>query len=243
MKRSVIGLTSRSTHGPTRLTGVSRAYLTALECAGAAPLILPLGLGEASWRALFERLEGVLIPGGGDIGLQRLGIEGPAPLRETHEERDLLEFALVRWAVDEGRPLLGICRGAQVMNVALGGTLYLDLRTQFPGALTHDLPQDTPRHLPAHGLVVEPGSRLEQALGARDLAVNSFHHQAPREIPPAARITARAPDGVVEGIEFSGHPFALGVQWHPEEMQSEPSMRALFEAFVAACARRITARL
>jgi putative glutamine amidotransferase len=243
MKRPVIGLTSRSTNGPTCLTGVSRAYLAALESAGAAPLILPLGLGEASWRALFERLDGVLIPGGGDIGLQRLGIEGPAPLKETSQERDLLEFTMVRWAVDEGRPLLGICRGAQVMTVALGGTLYLDLRSQFPGALTHDLPQGTPRHLPAHGLVVEPGSRLGQALGARELAVNSFHHQAPREIPPGARITARAPDGVVEGLELPGHPFALGVQWHPEEMQSEPAMRALFEAFVAACARQITARL
>ena len=145
MKRPVIGLTSRSTNGPTRLTGVSRAYLAALEGAGAAPLIVPLGLGQASWRALFDRLDGVLIPGGGDIGLQRLGVEGPLPsLNETSEERDLLEFALVRWAVDEGRPLLGICRGAQVMNVVLGGTLYLDLRTQFPGALTHDLPQELP---------------------------------------------------------------------------------------------------
>jgi putative glutamine amidotransferase len=239
MKRPVIGLTSRSTNGPTRLTGVSRAYLAALEGAGAAPLIVPLGLGQASWRALFERLDGVLIPGGGDIGLQRLGIEGPLPsLNETSEERDVLEFALVRWAVDEGRPILGICRGAQVMNVVLGGTLYLDLRTQFPGALTHDLPQETPRNLPAHGLLVEPGSRLEQALGTRQVAVNSFHHQAPREVAPAARITARAPDGVVEGLELPGHPFALGVQWHPEEMQNEPAMRALFEAFVASCRGR-----
>ena len=238
MKRPVIGLTSRSTNGPTRLTGVSRAYLAALESAGGAPLIVPLGLSQASWRALFDRLDGVLIPGGGDIGLQRLGIEGPAPLKETSEERDLLEFALVRWAVDEGRPILGICRGAQVMNVVLGGTLSLDLRTQVPGALTHDLPQETPRHLPAHGLQIEPGSRLERALGASEVAVNSFHHQAPREVPPGARIAARAPDGVVEGLELPGHPFAVGVQWHPEEMQDEPAMRALFEAFVASCRRQ-----
>jgi putative glutamine amidotransferase len=237
MKRPVIGVSSRSTNGPTRLTGTSRTYLAALESAGAAPLILPLGLGQASWRALFERLDGVLIPGGGDIGLQRLGIEGPAPIKETSEERDQLEFALVRWAADEDLPLLGICRGAQVMTVALGGTLYLDLGSQFPGALTHDQPEGTPRHLPTHAVRLEPGSRLEQVLGGREAAVNSFHHQAPREIPPVSRIAARAPDGVIEGLELPGHRFALGVQWHPEEMQSEPAMRALFEAFTAACAR------
>ncbi len=243
MKRPVIGLTSRSTNGPTRLTGVSRTYLAALESAGAAPLILPLGLGQDSWRALFDRLDGVLIPGGGDIGLQRLGIEGPAPIKETSEERDRLEFALVRWAVAEARPLLGICRGVQVMTVALGGTLYLDLGSQFPGALLHDQPEGTPRQRPAHAVSLEPGSRLESVLGQREVAVNSFHHQAPREIPPGSRIAARAPDGVIEGLELPEHPFALGVQWHPEEMQSEPGMRALFEAFTAECAREMRARL
>ncbi len=238
MKRPIIGLTSRSTNGPTRLTGVSRAYLGALEAAGAAPLILPLGLSEGSWHALFERLDGVLIPGGGDIGLQRLGFEGPLPsLKETSEERDLIEFTLVRWAVAERRPLLGICRGAQVMNVALGGTLYLDLPSQFPGALRHDAPEGTPRGDPAHTVSVEPGSLLAGTLGLIETPVNSFHHQAAREPAPGVLVAARAPDGVVEAIEIPDHPFALGVQWHPEEMLAEPSMMHLFEAFVRACAQ------
>jgi len=238
MKRPVIGLTSRSTNGPTRLTGVSRAYLAALEAAGAAPLILPLGLGEDSWRALFDRLDGVLIPGGGDIGLQRLGLEGPVPsLKEASEERDLIEFVLVRWAAEAQRPLLGICRGAQVINVALGGTLYLDLPSQFPGALAHDAPKGTLRGKPAHAIAVEAGSLLAHALGTREAAVNSFHHQAAREVAPGLQVAARAPDGVVEGLELAGHPFALGVQWHPEEMQAEPAMRRLFASFVQACAQ------
>jgi len=235
MKRPVIGLTSRSTNGPTRLTGVSRAYLAALEGAGAAPLIVPLGLGQASWRALFERLDGVLIPGGGDIGLQRLGVEGPLPsLKETSEERDVLEFTLVRWAVDEGRPILGICRGAQVMNVALGGDLYGDIASESPQALKHNYFPGFPRAHIAHPVSVSEETMLANILGAPIVETNSLHHQAVKTPAPGLEVVARAPDGIIEALEVPGHRFALGVQWHPEWLQHRPEMRNLFAALVKA---------
>jgi putative glutamine amidotransferase len=150
------------------------------------------------------------------------------------EALDAVELALGRWALGDGKPVLGICRGQQTLNVAAGGTLYQDIASQLPGAAPHQFPEA--RTALVHDLRVEPRSRLATVLGEDRLAVNSIHHQAVERLAPDLRATAWAPDGVIEGVEHPSHPFALAVQFHPEELVPDhaPSAR-LFAAFVAAC--------
>ncbi len=237
MTSPLIGVTSRLTNGSSHLNGVSRSYLQALSAAGAAPVIIPVGLSETALRDLFERLDGLLFPGGGDISHLRLGIPPGAPIENPIEPRDALEYALVRWAAREGKPFLGICRGVQVLNAALGGSLILDIESEVPEALPHDSPEDTPRDQLVHWIEVDPSSHLATVLGDQHLQVNSFHHQAVLAPAPDLRVVARAADGVVEALEFPGHPYGLGVQWHPEELLHLASMRRLFAGLVQAAGR------
>lgn len=232
----LIGVTSRSSNGPSNLTGVSRSYLDALIQAGAVPVIIPVGLAQQALRDLFVRLDGLLLPGGGDISHLRLGLPPHPLLYQPDEPRDALEFALVRWAAAEGKPFLGICRGLQVLNAALGGSLILDLASEVPSALPHDAPDASRRDHLAHTVVVDPSSRLAALLGEQDLQVNSFHHQAILAPAPGLRVSARATDGVIEAVELPDHPFGLGVQWHPEELLHLAAMRSLFAGFVEAAA-------
>jgi putative glutamine amidotransferase len=147
-------------------------------------------------------------------------------------------LVLARWALADGLPLLGVCRGIQVLNVAAGGSLYQDLPSQVPGALAHACsPPAYPRTHRAHAVHVEPESRLAGILGARETLVNSRHHQAVKDLAHGFTVTARAPDGVIEGIESEEHRFAVGVQWHPENMAAgDPQMLAIFQALVRAAA-------
>jgi putative glutamine amidotransferase len=149
---------------------------------------------------------------------------------------DTAELALARWALAEGKPVLGICRGQQCLNVAAGGTLFQDIPSEVVGALDHRV---EPRDARAHELAVEPDSRLADLLGATRTAVNSLHHQAVREVAPGFVAVAWAPDGVIEGLERPDHPFAVSVQFHPEELVPghEPSER-LVQRFVAEAASR-----
>ena len=147
--------------------------------------------------------------------------------------RDAIELPLLRAAVDGDKPLLGICRGFQVMNVALGGTLYTHILDQLPNALQHDW-HDQPRATLAHPVRVEEGTRLAEILGAPMLQVNSLHHQGTKDLAPNLKATAFAPDGLIEGIELPNRKFALAVQWHPEWMMSHEEMRNLFKAFIEA---------
>jgi putative glutamine amidotransferase len=234
MSFPLIGVTSRSTNGPRNLTGVSRSYLDALTQAGAAPLMIPVGLAEDALREVFDRVDGLLFPGGGDISHLRLGIPPHPQLYQPDEPRDALEFALVRWAAAEGKPFLGICRGVQVLNAALGGSLILDIASEVPGALPHDAPDTSPRDHLAHSIAVDPSSCLAAVLGEQDLQVNSLHHQAVLAPAPGLRVVARAPDGVIEALELPDHPYGLGVQWHPEELLRQASMQRLFAGLVQA---------
>jgi len=153
----------------------------------------------------------------------------------VNESRDRAELLLARWALAEQLPLLGICRGNQVLNVAAGGTLLQDIGTHIPGALVHSSVASRPMDRVAHTVELTGGSRLAALFGAGTLAVNSAHHQAVHVVGEPLVVTAYAPDGVVEGIEAPAHPFCLGVQWHPEELlDSLPPMRRLFEALIEA---------
>lgn len=216
----------------------NRSYVRAVAAAGGAPVLIPLLDDPEALRAIYARLDGVLLPGGGDVDPARYG-EAARPeykVEGVDALLDAVELQLARWALDGGRPLLGICRGQQTLNVAAGGTLYQDIAAQVPGSLPHQQPEA--RTALVHPIAVEPASRLASVLGETALAVNSIHHQAIARLAPGLRAVAQAPDGVLEGVELPTHPFALAVQFHPEELVPDhaPSAR-LFAAFVAACAQ------
>lgn len=191
---------------------------------------------QGTLRQLFGLLAGLVLPGGADVAPARYGQEPLPCLGEVDPDLDRVELELARWAVEADLPLLGICRGLQVLNVALGGTLYQDIATQRVGALAHR-GAGRPRNELLHPVRLERGSRLAELLGATEFAVNSLHHQAIDQLAGAARAVGWAPDGVIEAIELPDRRFAVAVQFHPEELwpEHEPSRR-LFAAFVAACA-------
>ncbi|MDQ1301239.1 MAG: putative glutamine amidotransferase [Chloroflexota bacterium] len=211
-------------------------YPAALAASGALPVIIPLGLPEDLLRELFERLDGLLLAGGVDVAPEEYG-ETPHPkLGNVDRARDVTELTVARWALAADLPILGICRGIQTLNVAAGGSLYQDLAAQFPNASCHTFtPRESPWERPTHHVDVAAGSRLAAILGTERLAVNSFHHQAVKQPAPGFIPTARADDGVVEGVEDPARRFVVGVQWHPEGMfQTDPLARQLFAAFVEA---------
>ena len=233
MSRPLIGITAR--HAPTALglpaVQILRAYVTAIVESGGAPILIPPDLPEDGWRSLFDRLDGILFSGGADIGLEHFDGE-PHPTVDVEAARDAIELPLLRAAVDGDKPFLGICRGLQVMNVALGGTLYTHILDQHPNALQHDQSEGKPRTFLAHSVRVEQGTRLAEILGAPMLQVNSLHHQGIKDLAPILKATAFAPDGLIEGIELPDRKFALAVQWHPEWMTEHEEMRKLFRMFV-----------
>jgi putative glutamine amidotransferase len=238
MQVPVIGITGRvEERSPpgARIVSLGETYVRAVTVAGGAPVVLdPHGRAEAL-RPVFERLDGLLLSGGGDVSPSFYGESATDLLWHVDENRDRAELALARWALAQPLPLLAICRGIQVLNAASGGTLYQDVGTQVPDALMHPTLGSRPMATIAHTVAVSPGSRLAAIVGARELGVNSAHHQAVKQVGEGLVVTARAPDGVIEGLECPSHPFCIGVQWHPEAMVAEhPLQRRLFEALVAA---------
>lgn len=210
---------------------VNEAYSRAVELAGMIPVVLPPfgdpGLAAAAVRSL----DGFLLTGGEDVDPARYGAVRHEAVDAPHERRDATELALVAAARRQRIPLLAICRGLQIVNVALGGSLVQDLPTERPDTLPHA--PGGPRDTRVHDVHVNPGSRLAAAIGATQLRVNSSHHQAIDRLAEALVVTARAPDGVVEGAETADDWWMVGVQWHPEELvaTAEPWDRALFDAF------------
>lgn len=238
----VIGILTRQDGSATwegyRLYGQGRAYCRSVALAGGAPALIPLELGERAWHSIYRRLDGLLFPGGVDVHPSHYGEKAHPKLGRVDDELDEAELVLARWALEDGLPILAICRGIQLINVAAGGSLYQDLPAQFPAALRHTCPApETPRDHRAHPVRIEPETRLVAALGTQELEVNSRHHQAIKDLAPGFAITARAPDGVIEGIEQEAAPFVVGVQWHPENLTADDTrMLALFQEFVGACA-------
>ncbi len=211
------------------------AYVRALEAAGLVPVILP-PLDAAHAERALDAVSGLVLTGGEDVAPHRYGETPHEALGTVNEERDAWELALVANAQDRRLPTLAICRGIQVLNVALGGTLIQDIPSQCSAALPH-APRDG-RRARVHDVLVESGSRLAEVVGAATLTVNSSHHQSVGRAADGLRITARAPDGIVEGAEWDGNDWwALGVQWHPEELIETPESwdRSLFGHFAAEC--------
>lgn len=241
MAKPLIGITASQflTEGGilagTKRQYVSDAYVQSVLLAGGVPVLLPILTDEAAIQGQLAAIDGLLLSGGGDIQPQLFGEEPVRELGTVVPERDKHELALTNLAVSAGKPVLGICRGCQLLNVALGGTIYQHL-TAEQAAVQHD--QRSPGDYAGHTVLLERDSQLA-ALFGNSVMTNSFHHQAIHAVAPGLRVSARAKDGVIEAVEHQTADFIIGVQWHPELMiYKHPDMLALFKAFVGAAMRK-----
>ena len=209
-------------------------YITAIEEAGGLPVLLPRCGDPSILESLLARLDGVLISGGHDVDPAQYGSPVQSYCGKLSPQRDALDLYVLRYALEHKMPLLGICRGIQILNAALGGTLYQDLQKE--GSFSpHTKVSDGRRNYPVHSVALAEHSRLRQIFGADEIPVNSFHHQAVREPAPGTTVAAVSADGVIEAMELPGEPFVVAVQWHPEMMFDSTQQKCLFRAFIQAC--------
>lgn len=217
-----------------RKVRLSHEYLDALECEGVLPVTLPYTDDTERIRTYAETFDGFLFSGGLDVDPSYYGEEKQFDSVEIDAERDRFEAALFRLVLETKKPILGVCRGLQLINVMLGGTLVQHMDGHR---------QDAPNPVPTHRVTVENGTRLREILGDGEIAVNSFHHQAVKVLADELRASAFADDGTVEGAESISHPFLVGVQWHPELMHAtDPHAAAVFKAFAEAVRTSVAAR-
>lgn len=234
----LIGVTTSSRVNPNSGWMYNVAYVGIMQAvadAGGLPVLIPVCVTEPVLLGIYRRLDGLLLPGGGDIDPRYYGAQ-PHPRTGTPDDaRDAAELQLARWAVNDDLPVFGICRGHQVFNVALGGTLIQDIPSQLQSSLVHDMPKPAPRSAIAHEVEIAGDSRLARILEATRLPVNSLHHQSIERPAASLVVTACSPDGVIEATELPDRRFALTVQWHPEDLyQNDVAMKRLFGAFVEA---------
>ena len=239
--RAIIGLSTSEMRRPDQVVHDPRSepmqahelalgltYPEALRRAGAVPVVIP-PLDTDSIEPLLDGLSGLCLSGGPDLHPTVYGATPHPALGPTEPHLDLFEVALVRAAQARDMPVLAICRGLQVLNVARGGTLVQDLPSERPSDVVHR--QQFAARLPAHDVVLEPGSMVAEALGAVEIAVNSFHHQAVDVLGAGLRVVGWAPDGVVEALEATDCSFVLAVQWHAESLVESPEQARLLRAF------------
>jgi len=223
---------------------LSFKYLQAVEACGGIPFVTTHSASGRQVADYVSQCDGILLTGGGDLNPGLYGARIPGRVKElvkaVHDggRRDLYELMLIEEVFRQRKPLLAICRGHQLLNVALGGTLFVDLPTQKPSRIRHGR-MDCDAGV-VHSVRLTRGSLLSKIVRNQSLGVNSTHHQAVKKLAPALRVTARSPDGVIEGAEQASNkkflPFMLSVQFHPERlMDRHPEHRAIFEAFIAAC--------
>jgi putative glutamine amidotransferase len=218
---------------------MSHRYVHALTSVGAVPWLIPLiGEDAATLRAVYEELDGVFLPGGADVDPSSYSAERHPSCDRSDPPRDRVELMLVRWALEDRKPALGVCRGLQIINLAAGGSLYQDLKDLLPEAIKHDyfpFRDGYARNHLAHPVRVAQGTRLHALMGQSEFSVNSMHHQGIERLGTGLVVSATAPDNLVEGIESADSHFLVGVQWHPEVLiDGDEKTRRLFEAFVAA---------
>jgi putative glutamine amidotransferase len=258
-KYPIIGIGANVDVGEPGVQNIYESYVDAVYNAGCLPLIIPLPniLLKGEYEALAGRaagaVDGLMLSGGDDVNAALYGEENMPFNGSFSEERDLFETALVRSAVKLGKPILGICRGAQILNVAMGGTLFQDIERQNEGTRVFMHYQKAPSYSAVHGVKFSPDSKIagillepEEITGRGDgaplsVSVNSFHHQAVRGVAPGFIASARSGDGIIEAIEPAAenehtHSFTIGVQWHPERMwKHHRHAKRLFERFAEAC--------
>jgi putative glutamine amidotransferase len=240
-RRPLIGYATRSGVTSTGYAAPrfanNESYARAIADAGGAPLMIPSIADEAALATLYETLDGLLLTGGPDIDPARYGHVRHPRTDEGDAAMEHAEVFLAQRALRDGLPIFGICRGIQTLNVVAGGTLYQDVADELRTLIAHPADANDRDYL-VHEVRITEGTRLGRVVGRTEIKVNSLHHQAVRDVAPGFMAVAEAPDGVVEAIENPALPFALGVQWHPEELyRADDSAANLFRAFVAAAAR------
>ena len=216
--------------------GENPAYAEAIAKAGGQ--LVTLDTCEAIDQQI-NSAQGILLPGGADVDPTLYGEERRGNTQEPMVERDKFEMYLIEQAMQRGLPILGICRGLQVLNVKLGGTLYQDVATDMSGAMRHDWHKEggvsLPRSKMVHEVVITPGTKLSELVGQDTVRVNSLHHQGVKDLGQGLVVTARAEDGLVESVEMPSYPKLMALQWHPEEMLDNPVWQNLFKEFVTMC--------
>ena len=233
--RPIIGITC-TTIGSDESSaghGIGVNYINAVEHAGGLPVLLPLIQSNSCIGDFLNLIDGLLLSGGVDVDPLLYGEEPHPKTGRIDVGKDRIEISLIPRTLEIDMPVLGICRGIQMLNVAAGGTLHQDIYMNSNATLKHS--QDAPRWYATHDIQIQKGSRLLDILGHSTIRVNSFHHQAVKEVAPDFVISAVASDGIIEGIESTRHSFAIGVQCHPEGMwQNSAPVTSLFVAFVEA---------
>ncbi|GAF22448.1 LOW QUALITY PROTEIN: glutamine amidotransferase [Bacillus sp. JCM 19047] len=230
MQMILIGITSSIVEEGRLSTAIDN--ISSINGKTVLPVVLPNIEPDKAWHYI-KTVDGVLLTGGGDIN-PMLFNEDPHPdLGDLTPERDHFEYELAKAALAEGKPILGICRGMQILTIAAGGDMYQDLHTQYEGELVQHR-QRAPRNIRSHQIQLKASSKLESIVNCTTMYVNSFHHQAVRNVSFPFQAVAWTNDGVIEAIEHQSHPFQIGVQWHPENLTDEQSKK-LFQAFIHAC--------
>ena len=214
---------------------LKNTYVNAVIRAGGLPIILPVGI-EADVKQFAQMLDGLLLTGGGDIDPTIFGEEPHAYLGGVDPARDTVEINLFKEVLALNKPILGVCRGLQIMNIALGGNMYQDIYTQKVSTLLQHI-QKAPTSHASHFVQVEKGSLLESIAKTLEIKVNSYHHQAVKKVPKPLQVSGVASDGIIEAVESTAHDFVLGVQWHPEALvQKEDAVsRRIFGTFIKKC--------
>ena len=230
--KPIIGVTMTTNNGQYC---INEAYVKSIIQAGGIPVNIPFGV-ESDVEQLLEGMDGLLLTGGVDVHPHFFDEEPHIKIGHIMLERDEVELELTEAALKKRMPIFGICRGIQLLNVALGGNLYQDINSQYEQTpILHQ--QNARRREASHYIEITKGSQLHEIIGKEKIAVNSFHHQAIKDVPEIFMITAKASDGIVEAIEMKDYPFCVAVQWHPEEMAiaEDEHAKKLFKAFVDAC--------
>src|SRR5579871_550117 len=237
MAKPVIGITTYGRDANKRFS-LPAVYVDAVRRAGGIPLLIPPG--EPDLPQLLDLLDGVILSGGGDIDPQRYAGAQHDTIYMIDPERDSSEINLARILARQDLPVLGICRGTQVLNVALGGTLI----EHSPDAVGEDIPHRAPPRLPvSHEVNVAPESRLAVIIGQTHISPTSWHHQAIRQPAPRLKVVASAPDGTIEAVEMPSHPWLIAVQWHPEiTAATDPEQQRLFDEMVALARKNMTSK-
>lgn len=219
------------------MMGVKTPYVDSIAEAGGMPVLLPLLTNKELLREAYDSVDGLLIPGGEDVHPRFYGETPHEKLGTTSEIRDEVEIQLIRWAYEDDKPVLGVCRGLQIINVALGGSLIQDIPSQQPSELVHSPDEDRPNMWDAgsHSIAIAPTSQLASILKRPSIDVNSLHHQAVKKLSNKLTVTAKAPDGTVEAFEGSGKRFFIALQCHPEmlwQKATDPLWLNLFKNFI-----------
>lgn len=233
--KPLIGITASMEVGK-KGHNISHANVDAITRAGGIPVVLPNILEEDNIEELANKIDGLYVTGGADIDPTLFGEEPHKDLGGVTPTRDYFELTMTKKILDKGKPFMGVCRGSQILNVAAGGTLYQDIHAQTDKALLQHA-QKAPRSHGSHFVEIEEGSLLHRLTGVEKHKINSYHHQAAKDVADGFQVSGRASDGIVEAIEKKDHPFVLGVQWHPELMlveDDEASMK-IFKGFIEAC--------